>query len=273
MLYLGIVVFNSCVENSIILKQNITSNKDVRVIVFDNSTDRNLQNVNRNFIRDKSDLLYMTNGGNIGLSCAYNKMLDYIKNQDIVNTDNDYVMWIDDDTDVSSDLIEQVRTGINQGYDIILPKIEGQDGIIYSPNERGRIRNNLVLNRGNKIDLSKINGINSCLTVKLSIFNDFEYDESLFLDQVDQFFFDKMRKRNLRYLIIEHVVKQNFSQRNTIRKQEYLSRFAIRKKDILQYGKISPDSNIFYCRVKVLLLGIQFAFKSGSIKYLLEAIK
>ncbi|NBK08299.1 hypothetical protein D1835_04665 [Enterococcus asini] len=90
---------------------------------------------------------------------------------------------------------------------------------------------------------------------------------------MDQLFFDTMRKQSLRYLIIDHVIKQNFSQRNAIRKHEYLLRFSIRKKDVLQYGRISPNSNVLFSKIKVLLLGIQLTVKAQSVKYLFEAIK
>ncbi|MBM7710855.1 glycosyltransferase [Enterococcus xiangfangensis] len=267
MLYIGIVLYNSLIEHSKILNAEIDG-INCSIIFSDNSNIETIRAKNNRYAK-ANKIQYINNKGNIGLSKAYNSILQQLPKE----KQEDYLIWLDDDTEISPAFFKKVMKGIDQAYDIILPKIVGQNGIIYSPNERGAIRNKLVLNQTDQLDFDKINGINSCLTMRLSIFDSFEYDEALFLDQVDQLFFDTMRKQTLNYLIIDHVIKQNFSQRNVIRKHEYLSRFSIRKKDVLQYGRISPNSNILFSKIKVLLLGIQLTVKAQSVKYLFEAIK
>ncbi|MDT2612642.1 glycosyltransferase [Enterococcus dongliensis] len=267
MLYIGIVLYNSLIEHSKILTTDING-IDCTIIFSDNSDIETIRRKNQRYAETNA-IQYKNNNGNIGLSRAYNSILKQLPK----DNKEDYLMWLDDDTELSTLFFKKIMAGIKQGYDIILPKIVGQNGIIYSPNERGAIKNKLVLNQNDQIDFSKINGINSCLTMKLTLFTSFEYNEALFLDQVDQLFFDHMRKKSIDYLIIDHTIKQNFSQRNPIRKQEYLTRFSIRKKDVLQYGRVSPASNIICSKIKILLLGIQLAIKAKSVKYLFEAIK
>lgn len=273
MLYLGVIIYNSYIKNSKIVIDKLTNREDSTVIFFDNSSEKDIRKQNNEFIEREKDCVYISIDKNAGLSVAYNKIIDYIKNKDSFRSEHDYIMWIDDDTNINKLFFEKVHEGIKEGYDIILPKIIGQDGIIYSPNESGKIKNKLVLNNHNTINYKKINGINSCLTIKISLFNNYKYDENLFLDQVDQLFFDHLRGKVIRYLIIDVLISQNFSQRNGIKKDSYLQRFSIRKKDILQYGKISPYNNVFLCKLKILFLGINFTIESRSFSYLLEAIK
>ena len=56
-------------------------------------------------------------------------------------------MWLDDDTEISNKFIRELILAIKDGYDVIMPKIVGQEGIIYSPNEYGYLKNRLILNK------------------------------------------------------------------------------------------------------------------------------
>jgi len=189
-----------------------------------------------------------------------------------------YICWLDDDTEVNHDFLHELSKASLKEADLIVPRIYGQDGKIYSPNEDGLLKNKLVLNDGNIIRKDKFNAINSCLTVKLKIYENYRYNETLFLDQVDQLFFDCLEKSYLKICILDTVILQDFSQRNENIGTDYLQRFLIRTKDLIHYGKISPKNNVILTYLKNILLGLDFTLKTrcrtyffigaSSIKYL-----
>lgn len=270
MIYFGVVLYNSLIENSPILKIDFKK-MDFLYFFSDNSDNDFFKQKNKQYAAKNRKIKYIDNISNIGLSKAYNSILNEVPRKN----DNSYIMWLDDDTKFSDDFLYEVDQAIKEGYDIIIPKVIGQNGVIYSPNEYGYLKNRLVLNKNEekKINGKRINAINSCLTVKLSIYNRNLYDEQLFLDQVDQLFFDKIRKKKLKYKILSSSINQNFSQRNEIIGASYLSRFIIRKKDIITYGKLSPCNNILFSRLKVILLGLQLTIKTRDFSYLKEGLK
>lgn len=242
-----------------------------KIITIDNSDWKSILEVNKMNSNNYLNITYIASGGNIGLSAAYNKALHIIKgNQDNFNS---YVCWLDDDTQIDDEFLDNLFIEIRKGYDVIVPKVKARDGFIYSPNERGKLRNNFVLNKGKKIRKNKFNAINSCLTVKSKIYKSFKYDENLFLDQVDQLFFDSLNYENLKFKILDAVVFQNFSQMNNFTDNKYTKRFEIRTKDILEYGRISPKNNVFLGMIKVLLLGFLFSWKSSNNIYLKISFK
>ncbi|MDT2596627.1 glycosyltransferase [Enterococcus dongliensis] len=269
MLYIGIVLYNSLIEHSKILTTDING-IDCTIIFSDNSDIETIRRKNQRYA-EANAIQYKNNNGNIGLSRAYNSILKQLPK----DNKEDYLMWLDDDTEISNKFIRELILAIKDGYDVIMPKIVGQEGIIYSPNEYGYLKNRLILNkkRADLINFNRINAINSCLTVRLQLYKEMVYNEQLFLDQVDQLFFDNIRKLDLQYKVLASHVNQNFSQRNEIIGSSYLARFIIRKKDILTYGRLSPVNNIFLSRIKILMLSIKFTMKTKDFSYLKEGIK
>lgn len=74
--------------------------------------------------------------GNAGLSKAYNRALDYLKDEDGI------VIWFDDDTNVTQEYFDALELNAKEfkDSDIFVPVIQGQDGKYWSPNEARFLR-------------------------------------------------------------------------------------------------------------------------------------
>lgn len=270
MIFYCVVLYNKKIDEAITMKNLFECNLDNRkIVVFDNSDKLDFREYNSKYYNEKIYCLLQSSDKNVGLSAAYNRILEKLCREFDIENEKQYVCWLDDDTDLSPEFLIKQEKAINENYDIIVPKIIGQDGIVYSPNEVGKIKNNLVLNNSNKkISKLKFNAINSCLTVKTSIYSNFKFDEHLFLDQVDQLFFDNLRKRRFSYKIVDVTIEQSFSQRGAAIGESYINRFRIRVKDIMQYGRLSPNNNIFYSYLKNILLAFNFFRKTWKLSYI-----
>ncbi|MCJ1974323.1 MAG: glycosyltransferase [Lactococcus sp.] len=262
----AVVLYNGFYYNSETLTFLTKEMKDNLIIVFDNSDKKEFYSINKHVLSKEKQVVYISNEENVGLSKAYNFILDFIFAN--INPTNKYICWLDDDTYLALEYFREQNEAVQRGFDIFVPKIIGQDGIIYSPNNAGYLKNKLI-NTGYDVDnFKKFNAINSCLTVNLKIYSELRYNETLFLDQVDQLFFDQLRKINFTFKVGEYIVLQNFSQRDKELSSNYINRFKIRVKDIIRYGEESPDNNILICYLKNCLLGLMFFKKTLNLKYL-----
>ena len=77
-------------------------------------------------------------------------------------------------------------------YDVFVPVIYGQNGVIYSPNEVGWLKGKYISSPEQKIPQNKFNAINSCLAVRLRVYKEYMYDENLFMDCVDTISFSDL---------------------------------------------------------------------------------
>ncbi|MGF1943695.1 glycosyltransferase [Enterococcus casseliflavus] len=272
MLYFAVILYNKEFSESFSINSliNSSANKNSKIIVFDNSSDRSIKNINQRSVPNKIEYLN-SNHGNIGLSKAYNLIVDYL--WEIGAKPTDYLCLLDDDTELSSEFFEKVNYLIDERKDIIFPVIVGQNNKVYSPNNWGYIKNSKFNFKQSIIDNYNINAINSCLTIKMKIFEKFRYNESLFLDQVDQLFFDSIRNRGYSYGLANVIVIQNFSQRDSVYGNSYLQRFNIRTKDLITYGRISPYNNVIMCYIKNILLGITMTLRAHTLTYFLVGLK
>ena len=119
-----------------------------------------------------------------------------------------------------------------------MPIIMGQDGVIYSPNEGAFMKSRFIKAVDEELDMTKINGINSCLAVRYRIYKDYRYTEELFMDLVDNQFFDDMRGRNVSFVIIRTLIHQTFFQRDGATNiDSVINRFNIRIADFMIYAK------------------------------------
>jgi hypothetical protein len=109
------------------------------------------------------------------------------------------IIWFDDDTHITEEYFITLKDSLinKKDSDVFAPIIYGQNGKIYSPNSAGFLMNKLLRTIDDKIDYNKFNAINSCLAVRKYIYMDYRYNEKLFLDSVDQNFFDDLRKTSV----------------------------------------------------------------------------
>lgn len=225
-----VVLYNKSVNESIALKNlKMLDDRDITICVVDNSTSCY---GNAEYCEDEA-FYYIDMHGNKGLSKAYNAAIK-------AQYGTDMFVLLDDDTEITNDYFKELKKEAFQkeDVDIFAPIIIGQDGIIYSPNEYHFLKNNLILNKGKReISQDKFNAISSCLAIRSRVFDNYEYDENLFLDLVDQYFCLRQRQMGRKFSLLDTKIHQNFSQRNKdIDAKKYWIRMKIRLKDIMTYS-------------------------------------
>lgn len=262
--YAIVVLYNKKIQDSITISHLLAIKEDsLHIIVLDNSTDEFVVN-NKTFFSD--DILsYHTMGGNIGLSKAYNYALSLLKNK----SENDIVIWFDDDTPVKYEYFDCLKEkALNMAYDVFSPVIYGQNGVIYSPNESGWLKGKYIRSPEQLIPQNKFNAINSCLAVRLKAYQGYTYDEGLFMDCVDTKLFDDFRKKKLQFCVLPVEIYQNFFQRDDSKDvQKYWNRFRIRIKDTMYYSHLNGLKGKISGYIRVLGWSIVYGIKLKSIKF------
>ena len=109
------------------------------------------------------------------------------------------------------------------------------------------------------------NAINSCTAVNVRLYEDYLYDERLFLDEVDHKFFDDFRDRKYNVMNVE--VTQNFSQRDEkVNLNGAWTRFKLRLADIIVYYKLRKLGILGL--IKCILLSFQMVKTYKSPRFL-----
>lgn len=269
--YAVVVLYNKKIQESITVCSllKLKTIIDIRIIVIDNSIYEYVQN-NKNYFWD-SQLQYHSMGGNVGLSKAYNYALSLLENK----LEDNIVIWFDDDTAVTQEYFKCLTTkAYDLRYDVFVPVIYGQNGIIYSPNEKGCLKGHYIKSPDQKISEYKFNAINSCLAVRLKVYQNYRYDEELFMDCVDTKLFDDFRKMKLKFCILPVEIVQNFFQRGRCKDvQKYWSRFEIRIKDTMYYAKLNGFSGRICGVIRVVGWSLVYGIKLRSPIFCFRCLK
>lgn len=262
--YAVVVLYNKKIQDSITVRCLLETIDDkFHIIVLDNSEEKYVEE-NENSYND-SQIEYYKMDGNIGLSKAYNYVLSLLKEKN----GNDIVIWFDDDTSVRREYFECLKKfSKDLLYDVFVPIIYGQDGVIYSPNKVGFLKGKYIKTPEQTIPENKFNAINSCLAVRLRAYQGYRYDEGLFMDCVDTKLFDDFRKRKMHFCVLPVKIEQNFFQRNSERNlQKYISRFKIRIKDTLYYSKLNGIKGRVSGYIRIVGWSIVYGIKLRSFKF------
>lgn len=230
------VVYNTQISHISSLANFIKLKKqhdNVKIIVFDNSEP--------DFVQDTStsDIIYYRNITNIGLSKNYNLAID------MVNTD-DWIFWADDDTFFSDEYLANVYNNVNcTNGSIIAGIVYTQIGTSMSPFERGiwpQACKDIV---GKKIN--NVVCINSGLCIKKKMYDIIgKYNENQFMDMLDYWLFDELKKKNLDdVFIVDGIVRQNFSAYKKIPQEKLMNRYKIFRNDFIAYCH-AENKNVFY---------------------------
>lgn len=203
-LYAVVIVYNTEVNNSLsCVNLRKIRNHKIRIIVVDNSTETNdnekqCQNL---------EWTYISMNGNAGLSKAYNRVLDTLRGNDGV------VVWFDDDTNITQEYFDCLEAALNKYGDcsIFAPMIQGQDGRFWSPNEYRYLKNKQLRSPEQEIPNDRFNAINSCTAVRLAVYENYRYNEALFLDQVDHAFFEDQRNLHRKFKKLDVIIHHHFS--------------------------------------------------------------
>ncbi len=247
-LYIACVLYNKSVEDIGTFENLIkfkASNKDISIMVLDNSSEE-YRKSNAVLCQGKyKDMIeYCDNGGNIGLSKAYNIAISR------VDEDDYWIMFIDDDTKFSLEYFSNV-------YECILSNREDVriiSGIITS-GERvmSPMRSLKIFNKGEEHFISEVGVydnifcINSGLTLHSSVISKIgEYEERLFLDMIDHWLMERLIHMQCnRIMIVPGDIRQSFSSDEKGNKKGKIIRYKIFKKDFVAFCNLTGKS-IFY---------------------------
>ena len=222
-IYAIMVIYNKCIADSRTFLS--LKNPAISLIICDNST----SDFENKMYVENAGAVYIDMGGNMGLSAAYNRALDYIMNDGKIH-DDDMVCLFDDDTVVKAEYFEYLK---DCSADIVLPVVYDSAGIM-SP---VFISKNKVVKRfTSKEKLLKapsgcLSGINSAMAIRLKIFQNYRYDEQMFLDYIDHKFIIDMKEQGLFPEICPVEIQQDFSA-VTDSKETAANRFRLQKKDL-----------------------------------------
>lgn len=247
-----IVIYNkSCLESTT-FKFIRKYKKKMNIIVFDNST---IDYGNSEYC-EKQNITYYTVNQNIGLSRAYNFILNKIK-----LSKSNYILILDDDTTLNDNYIREVLETINiDNADVLLPLVWSNNELI-SPSSVSfncrvkQIKDVSFINRKN------ITAINSGMVIRTSIYNDIKYNENLFLDYVDHDFMKNIREKNYNIKILSSSIYQSFSRNEKQPLSSVKIRFNIYKKDFKKYCINCNKKWFYYINIWKLRLVYFFKYK------------
>lgn len=261
----AIVVYNKRISESITCRVIKEIDSDIDILVIDNSDQKN---ENAEYCKS-NDIRYISMHGNKGLSKAYNVAIDNSKEFDVI-------VLFDDDTEVTSEYFEKLKGALIKypDVDIFAPIIRGQDGVIYSPNEFNFLRNHFITDPKQKISQDLFNAIASCLAIRMHVFEKYRFNEKLFVDQVDQYFFCEQRKLGRKFGRLDSEILQHFYQRgSSLTPAAGWRRLRLRIFDIFRHARLMDGGKYtIFAFVKCCGLGIQIGKKSKSIGTVFKAV-
>lgn len=245
-----IVIYNKYCCNSISFNYIKKYKSRLNIIIFDNSES---DYGNRKYCKENK-IKYYTLNKNIGLSRAYNYVLEKIR----INN-NDYLLILDDDTILNDEYIDEVLRKVHESkFDLLLPVVKSNERII-SPSKiifGCRVKQIKTLD---EINDNNITGINSGMVIRTSVYNLIKYNDKMFLDYVDHEFMRKVRAKKLKINVLESVIYQNFFMDEKSNIKTAMKRFNIYKKDFKKYCDICGN-NLFY-RISILKLKVNNLIK------------
>ena len=107
----------------------------IKIMIMDNSSEKYSSHNQKIWEKEyKDEIIYLNNNGNVGLSKAYNKALDYIPEKKYT------VMISDDDTLFSDEYLGNIIRALKKGRTDIISGIVSTDKIILSPAKRLAVR-------------------------------------------------------------------------------------------------------------------------------------
>lgn len=191
-----------------------------RILVFDNST-RDMGN--RAFCRERG-WEYLTENKNLGLSKAYNRAVSHFAGMD-------WLCLLDDDTTLPGDFFTTAAAHIEEcpDTDIFVPVLV-QAGKVLSPWRQGAPRSRRFFDSPEACFAAPTGDLlafNSGMLVSMKLFEDYRYDERIFLDGADYRFLMDMRRQGRRLGVLPVVCGQGFSGGERPGKEAALARFRI----------------------------------------------
>lgn len=200
--------------------------KPVPVIVYDNST-RDMGN--RQACRELG-WTYLGGEGNRGLSVAYNAGISCLRDRNWQGL----VCLFDDDSAFDEGYFQCLRAVSRKSESHIFVPVILSGTSILSPMEL--LPNQRVRRFANQQELEAYRGehlsaINSGMAVDICLFDNYRYDEHIFLDGIDHTFVADMKKRGEGLYMMPYHCIHGFSGDQNPAKEAALGRFGIFAKD------------------------------------------
>ena len=234
-----VVLYNHRCEDSPTCKTlSKIKDENFAVLIYDNSTsDFGIQEYCQ-----ANDWVYLGGEGNVGISKAYNACIDYLQK----NREAEYLCLFDDDTELDERYFSRLLKAVDHSESkICLPLIYADDKLL-SPcllSENHRVKGFSDAEAALNYRGDQLSGINSGMALALSLFDDYRYDEHIFLDGVDHHFVVDMRKKGELPTVFSYRCNHDFSGTAVSSKQSALHRFSIYAKD---YRYILRDKKAAY---------------------------
>ena len=198
------------------------------ILVVDNST-KPIDN--EGYCRENG-WLYHSMQGNAGLTKAYNAALEILKDK------TDVIVWADDDTHFTQSYFKELKTHLEKNPDatVFLPVVKSNDTMIspciFSTGEM------IVAKSLDELENREMSGINSGMAVRMSIYDNYRYDEGYFLDYVDHDFLRWCRVNSHVFCVMDDItLNQSFFAQSNASKKAKKIRFNIYKKDYARFQR------------------------------------
>lgn len=214
----AIVSFNQSLQESVGLSSLLASidhlpskflnEFQLEIVVFDNSSNRDNKNYLMSNISRHVLVQYLSCGANIGISKAYNQIRSACT--------GNYITFLDQDSLLPNNFCTELFHCISTYHNsvgLFVPKVVSKFGHSISPSVF-RFGKNFAFNgQLTKIfNLKNYSFINSGLTISKDLFDRCGgYCEDIFLDWADHEFIARLKKIELRAVILDSVVLQNLS--------------------------------------------------------------
>ena len=247
MIYALVVVYNQKCEDSqtICSIMNSPSRGEMRCIVFDNST-RDYGNAD---FCQRHHYTYYSLGDNVGLSRAYNHVIDRLKGED------GYLLVLDDDTELSEAFFQEVDAIARRGEPgIFIPVVRAGDYLL-SPSLVKFNSGCATLKSLDELKMDRITAINSGMLVNLRVYDRIRYNEGLFLDCVDHAFMRDARLNGIPITVMQSTIEQHYSRNEKGELAPALKRFSIYRRDFRKYAALCHGMPFYYASMLKLRLG------------------
>lgn len=229
--YAFVVLYNMAVEDSktCTALEHIEGHL-IEVLILDNST----KDYGNEVTAKRNNWHYLSMHGNAGLSKAYNAGLDLMKQCN----DSGVIILLDDDSNITQAYFDELEQDIasHPDVDIFCPPIRAQNGKFYSPNSYGLIKSHQMHRESDVVPQRHFNAINSCTAIRSYVFDDYRYDERLFLDQIDHKFFEDQRRRGRAFMKMNTIIDHEFSLQEISDVKSIERRYSILVPDFLTFS-------------------------------------
>lgn len=235
-----VVLYNVRCEQSSTCRGLQEMGSRIPVLIYDNST----CDMGNRAACEALGWTYLGGDGNMGLSVAYNTAIALLQEQ----KKQGFLCLFDDDTQVDKAYFDALSSASEQSDCRIFVPVIHSHGTILSPmrlfpsQRTARFASVEALRAYTGTDLS---AINSGMALDLALFDNYRYDERIFLDGIDHLFLRDMKRRGERIGILPYECEHTFSGDEKPTKEAALARFRIFRAD---YRYILREHRmVYYC--------------------------